>query len=138
MSYETLKRRVEFLYVRQGCKWITQSVVLQARKRGPSQKTKETTTCEPENAIPAPRFGFTASKKVGNAVKRNRARRRLKAAVRHLGLHRGKKHSRPGYDYVLIARQSTLKRGFQDLLNDIRIAFKQVHRKNRNQGKHGH
>jgi ribonuclease P protein component len=61
------------------------------------------------------RVGFTASRKVGNAVRRNRARRRLKAAAELVV----PMHGAPGHDIVLIARQSTLDRAFPDLVADL-------------------
>ena len=68
------------------------------------------------------RLGFTVTKKVGNAVVRNRARRRLKEAARlslpALGLS--------GWDLVLIGRDGTGKRPFGQLIGDLRGALKQV------------
>jgi ribonuclease P protein component len=69
------------------------------------------------------RFGFTASKILGNAVLRNRARRRLKEAVRLVGAA----HAKEGYDYVLIARAGTLQRHFTDLTKDLERALGKVH-----------
>ncbi|GGG92162.1 hypothetical protein GCM10007420_04380 [Glycocaulis albus] len=65
------------------------------------------------------RAGFTASKKVGNAVQRNRARRRLKEAARQiLPLH-----GLPGTDYVFIARAGTAAREWEALLDDMKSAL---------------
>jgi ribonuclease P protein component len=61
------------------------------------------------------RVGFTASRKVGNAVRRNRARRRLKAAAELVV----PAHGAPGHDIVLIARQTTVDRAFPDLVADL-------------------
>jgi ribonuclease P protein component len=61
------------------------------------------------------RVGFTASRKVGNAVKRNRARRRLKALVREMI----SSSANPGLDLVLIARPATVDRPFDDLRRDL-------------------
>lgn len=69
-----------------------------------------------------PRVGFTASKKVGNAVRRNRARRRLRAAVAALL----PKHALPGHDYVLIARDGTAARPWQALLGDLEGAMRRL------------
>jgi len=63
--------------------------------------------------------GFTASRKVGNAVIRNRARRRLKEAVRLLLPELG----RPGRDYVFIARRETAERPWTLLLDDVKSAL---------------
>ncbi len=69
-----------------------------------------------------PRVGFTASRKVGIAVARNRARRRLRAAAeRVLPLH-----AAPGHDYVLIARNGTITRPFAALIGDLEAALKRV------------
>ena len=69
------------------------------------------------------RVGFTASRKVGNAVARNRARRRLKALVSEiLPLH-----AMPGHDYVLVARPAAYDRAFPDLKKDLERALQRVH-----------
>ncbi len=71
------------------------------------------------------RIGFTASRKIGNAVARNRAKRRLRAAARmRLPLS-----GRPGHDYVLVARTGILTRDFQALLGDIENAMAAAHAK---------
>ena len=70
------------------------------------------------------RLGFTCSKKVGNAVARNRAKRRLRAAAAEVVPHDG----RDGWDYVLIGRKlATATRSFQALLDDLRMALRVVH-----------
>lgn len=115
-----LKRRPEFLAVAASRrKWVAPGFILQAMRR-------------PEDSIvpPAPRIGFTASRKVGNAVERNRARRRLKAAVAAVLPKAGE----PGFDYVLIARTETIKRPFADLVADLETALKRVHEKRQKAG----
>ena len=69
------------------------------------------------------RVGFTASKKIGNAVTRNRARRRLKAAM-HEGLQ---PLARAGFDYVMIARYETAKLEWQHLVTDVKKAIVYLH-----------
>ena len=69
-------------------------------------------------------IGFTVSRKVGNAVARNRARRRLKA-VASLVLERD---GRPGCDYVLIGRKGTLDRAYADLIKDLEDALRKIRR----------
>ena len=69
------------------------------------------------------RFGFTATKGLGGAVVRNRARRRLKAAVRVAA----PSHAMAGYDYVLIAREGTVQRRFTELIKDLERALAKVH-----------
>ena len=70
------------------------------------------------------RVGFTASKRIGNAVARNRAKRRLRAAAASvLPLH-----GKPGTDYVLIARAGTGERVYAELLADLEGALRQLAR----------
>jgi ribonuclease P protein component len=106
-----LKNRSEFLYVKAGTRFATPSLVLQARRRA-----------APEPAHLA-RFGFTATKSLGGAVIRNRARRRLKEAVRLTG----PAHATEGYDYVLIARGGTVQRPFTELIKDLERALAKVY-----------
>ena len=71
------------------------------------------------------RVGFTASKKIGNAVRRNRARRRMRALARqHLATV-----ARPGVDYVLIARHDTVSCDWQDLATGLTRAIRYLHHK---------
>jgi ribonuclease P protein component len=72
----------------------------------------------PADAAP-PRVGFTATKKIGNAVVRNRCRRRLREAARALVPRLGA----PGTDYVFVAREATAARGWSALLDDIESAL---------------
>ncbi len=69
------------------------------------------------------RLGFTASRKVGGAVERNRSKRRLRAAAAALLPLYG----RGGNDYVLVARRETLTRPFSGLLEDLTAALAAVH-----------
>ncbi len=108
-----LKTRAEFLHVREGARFAAPSLVLQARARGDAA---------PADAGVA-RFGFTATKTLGGAVVRNRARRRLKEAVRLVAPTRAKE----GYDYVLIARSGTVQRRFTELTKDLERALTKVH-----------
>ncbi len=71
------------------------------------------------------RLGFTASKKIGNAVVRNRAKRRLRAAAYALLPLSG----RGGHDYVLVARAGILTRDFAALKGDIAEAARAAHLK---------
>ena len=100
--------------MRDGARFVTPGLVLQARARPAEEGARE----------PSIRFGFTASKTIGGAVERNRARRRLKEAVRlHAGAHAAK-----GFDYVLIARHGTLQRPFIDLVRDLERALRKIHK----------
>jgi ribonuclease P protein component len=109
---ERLTRRAEFLKVAEGRrKFVAPGLILQA-------------AAQPAGAAlrVGVRVGFTASRKVGNAVARNRARRRLRAASAALLPD----HAAPGHDYVLIARGGTLTRGYPALLDDLADGLKRL------------
>ena len=73
---------------------------------------------------PECRLGLTASRKVGNAVRRNRARRRLRALARTELAN----CARSGTDYVMIARGGTADRDWSDLVSDLGKALGYLHR----------
>jgi ribonuclease P protein component len=109
-----LKRRAEFLRVAASRrKWAAPGLILQAAPAVPQEQA---------SSAPSIRVGFTCSKKVGNAVARNRAKRRLRAAAHELIAREGV----PLHDYVLIGRQETLRRPYALLLQDLRTALKRV------------
>jgi ribonuclease P protein component len=99
-----LKKRREFLHVAKGSKAVRAGVVVQARRLDGSLHCGT---------------GFTATKKVGNAVVRNRAKRRLREAARLLL----PLHGRPGFDYVFIARAATPNRDWRRLYDDVKLAL---------------
>ena len=108
-----LKRRRDFISLaRSGRKWATPGLVLQSRQRKDA-KTKS------RDGI---RVGFTVTKKVGKAVIRNRARRRLKAAAGDVIA----KHGQDLTDYVLIGRAGTLKRPYALLVADLKTAMQKL------------
>ena len=104
---ERLKTRPQFLHVAQGLSAARGAVLVQARERVDA----------PEPG--AIRVGFTATKKIGNAVVRNRAKRRLREAARAVL----PAHGRAAHDYVLVARQGTPDRAWLQLLDDLRGAL---------------
>ncbi len=113
---ERLKRRSEFLRVAATRrKWVTPGLILQAAPRAPGDAPEAA-------AIQPARIGYTASKKVGIAVARNRARRRLRAAVTQLL----PLHAAPAHDYVLVARADTVTRPFAELLRDLETALRRL------------
>lgn len=75
-----------------------------------------------DDTAPA-RFGFTVTKKLGNAVLRNRIRRRLKAAMVQTAVSGAK----PGYDYVLVARPAAATLPYAELVKELDQAFRRVH-----------
>ncbi len=121
---QTLKKRAEFVRARNGRYFAAHGLVLQAVRLSSASPEKSPASYADEGQRPA-RFGFTATKKLGNAVIRNKIKRRLREAVRAIA----PQMARPGYEYVLIGRKSTLKRPFSSLLQDLTIAFDRVHGK---------
>ncbi len=113
-ALHTLRNRREFLAVAKGNKQVRQGLVLQAISRKPDTRINAT----------AIRFGLTATKKIGNAVIRNRTRRRLRALAHEIL----SAHGQPGYDYVLIGRAATKHRTWEGLRTDLRSALKKVHK----------
>ena len=114
-----LTRRSEFLHAAaQGRKSAMPGLVLQAVRpaRGALNKGNA------DSAEAPIRVGYTASRRVGGAVARNRAKRRLRAAVAHVmpGL------AKAGHDYVVIARAATVDRAFEDLLRDLETALTRI------------
>ncbi|MBB5517060.1 ribonuclease P protein component [Rubricella aquisinus] len=108
-----LPNRRDFLAAARARKQAMPGLVLQARRRGAD---------EPSSS--AIRLGLTCSKKVGNAVLRNRARRRLRAAAMIALPSFGK----AGWDYVLIGRRDvTVARSFDDLVADVETALGRIH-----------
>jgi ribonuclease P protein component len=120
----TLARRADFLRIAgRGAKWATAGLVLQACPQpAPSDAPGRDPSGANVSATPTIRVGFTASKKVGGAVVRNRARRRLRALAREVLA----REAQPGYDYVLIARAETATRDYADLQKDVRFALKRL------------
>ena len=109
-----LKKRADFLRAARGIRRVEGAITL------------ETCPTPEVEALPGRlRVGFTASKKIGNAVARNRAKRRLRAAASQVLPLLG----RTGHDYVLVARGTTVARPFAALLTDITTALKSAHRK---------
>lgn len=107
MKVETLKKRKDFLRVAKGFKVVTSSIILQAAL----------SLCA-EN--PAPKVGYTTSKKIGKATVRNRAKRRMRALVREFF----PKLALNNVEYVLIGRHNTAECSFDILKRDMEYALK--------------
>ena len=103
----SLKNRSEFLSARRlGFGSVSKSLVLQAKEDPVISETKV-------------RLGFTVTKKVGNAVVRNRIKRRLRAVSREII----KDYANPKYYYVIIGRKACLRRSFNDLKKDLKYCL---------------
>ncbi len=109
MRISTLKKRAEFQRVRGGGRSGTPAFVLEGKMR-------------PDGSAEGPRFGFTVTKKLGNAVARNRIRRRLKSAIVELSTA----HADARFDYVVVARDAALAMPFTTLLAELEKAFRLV------------
>lgn len=113
-----LRKRSEFLAVAAtNRRWASPGLVLQARKVSSDTMA---------SGDPAVRVGFTATKKIGNAVARNRAKRRLRAAVHEVATAEPLAHRLASADLVLVARPGTLDRSFADLKADLANAMRRL------------
>lgn len=105
---DKLRKRRDFLAAAKAERAGVASFLLQGRNRPDSTDV---------------RLGFTVTKKVGNAVVRNRIRRRMREAARAVVPGAG----RPGYDYVMVARPHALRAPFPDLVHDLERALARLH-----------
>ena len=106
----TFKKRKDFLRVAQGYYIATHNMVLQA---APSLS-------DTDNIM----VGYTATKKIGNAVIRNKCKRRLRSIVAEVL----RNYALPHTDYVFIARQTTAECDFQELKRDTIYALKKINK----------
>jgi ribonuclease P protein component len=106
-----MRNRRQFLAAARGRRQVVPSMLVQARDR--------------RDGDPSVHVGFTCSRKVGNAVARNRAKRRLRAVAQEVLPDQ----ARPGWDYVLIGkREATAARAYADLRSDLLAALERLHR----------
>ena len=99
-------------------KSVTKSLVIQI---APSILSKKSSITSADDSV---RVGFTASKKIGNAVKRNFAKRRMRALI-----HRQQKQLNVATDYVLIARQAILSKNFSEIEAELIFALQALGKK---------
>jgi len=116
-TWTSLKRRADFLRIAaSGLRRVTPAFIVQAaRVEAPAA---------PNIAQPsAQRLGFTVSRKVGNAVARNRAKRRLRAMADHVI---GSRVGEAQFEYVLVGRADALTRDFATMAEDLRQALEKL------------
>jgi ribonuclease P protein component len=115
IQLKRLTRSEDFRRVRAGRRhWAMPGVVVQAREMPAAVRAREDGDVA--------RIGFTVSRRVGKAVVRNRAKRRLRAAAAEVMPGAAK----PGMDYVLIGRQRTVDRPFAALKTDMETAVRRL------------
>ena len=110
-ALSTITHRRDFLVAAGAKKFVTHSLILQMAKRNSDHP-----------AGPQARTGFTVTKRMGNAVIRNRIKRRLRAAAREIA----PKWALVGHDYVIISRIKVLQCPFSELLRDMEFAFSRI------------
>jgi ribonuclease P protein component len=120
-----LKKRAQFLHVAKGTRRHCETFTLQSASR-----LSEAFENESAHKEQGPRFGLTVTRKIGNAVVRNKIKRRLREALR-LTNHGG----RPDCDYVIVARLPALTCDFVRLGQDLQRTIRQLHDSNQKRSK---
>jgi ribonuclease P protein component len=120
MKLVTLKKRREFLRLRGGARFHGKGFVLEGKRRETDGPDASAGPADCDGA----RFGFTVTKRLGGAVRRNRIRRRLKAAV-----GAASDTARSDTDYVIIAKPEAFDMPFNALVGDFETGFQVVNRR---------
>lgn len=113
-KFVRLRRRSEYVALRRGGRYEQPAFSLQTRRRSGGEGVDTA----------APRFGFTVTRRTGNAVERNRIRRRLKEAVRL----KGAALAFAGHDYVLIGKRAALTHSFAGICSQLERALSEAAR----------
>ena len=108
----TLRKRSDFLRLRSGKRFSAKTLILQSKTNDTQDKQQPT------------RVGYTVTKQVGNAVVRNRIKRRLREAANKTFPLK----SRPNHDYVIIGKHGALTQSFASILKDLEQALDHVHK----------
>ena len=110
LCLKVMRKRPEYLAAAHARRQGTSTMLVQGRERNDGEASVH--------------VGFTCSKKVGNAVTRNRAKRRLRALAQEVLVKQG----RPGWDYVLIGKPgATAVAPFDQLRHDLTFALRRIH-----------
>lgn len=110
LCLKAMRKRAQFLAAARSRRHVAPTMLVQGRAR--------------QDGDGVVHVGFTCSKKLGNAVARNRAKRRLRAIAREVLRDR----ARPGWDYVLIGRpEATATHAFDELRRDLIAALSRLH-----------
>lgn len=121
---ERLRKRRDFLAAAKADRAGTTSLTVQGRDRKADTRRNDAQHAGRGEIIgDGIRLGFTVTKKTGNAVMRNRIRRRLRAAARELLPAAG----RDGFDYVIVARSEALHAPYGALVGDLERALRRLH-----------
>jgi len=116
---ESLRKRKDFIAIRAGRRQHSPSFVLQIRERGEDNLSAE-----------GVRIGYTVTKKTGNAVERNRIKRRMRAAVHQIM----QIYARRAHDYVLIGKRAALNTEFETMVGELGSSLSRVHRNSNKSG----
>ena len=127
MKILSIRKSAEFKTINnKGSKFISKLVILL------SHPTSQFYVCDPlkgKNSANFCRVGYTVSKTVGNAVTRNRAKRRLREAFRDLV----PEYAKANYDYVIIARKEIAEANFEDVVSNLKFCIKRIHQPKKDQ-----
>ena len=115
IKINTLRKRSDYILISHGSRVYTKGLIIQAKQRSGGEYINEKLI----------RVGITCSKKIGNAVKRNRAKRRLRELSRLIL----PQYAKQGWDYVLLGKaEETCYRPFKSLVKDLESAIEKIHR----------